>query len=157
MAWIAQFELFHRWTRGQRWIGHFAWFTRILLALGFTPSGWTKLAGNRFTSLPLDNPVGFFFEALFRTGFYWNFLGFAQLCCAALLLFPRTALMGAICYFPIILNIFLITVSMNFRGTPLITGAMLLANLFLLLWDYDRLKCAAIALFGARTQAPSCA
>lgn len=153
MGWIEQFERFHGWTRQQTWIARFAWFTRILLALGFTPSGWTKVTGNRFTSLGTDNPVGFFFEALFRTGFYWNFLGIAQLTCALLLLFPRTTLIGAICYFPIILNIFLITISMDFRGTPIITGAMLLANVFLLLWDYDRLKRAGIALFGERPQA----
>ncbi len=30
--------------------------------------------GNRFTILGLDDPIGFFFEALYRTGFYWRFL-----------------------------------------------------------------------------------
>lgn len=140
MFFIEAFERLQRWCKGQIWVGRFAWFTRILLAIAFMPSGWTKLAGNRFTSLPLDNPVGFFFEALYRTGWYWNFLGLAQLGCALLLLIPRTALLGALCYLPIVLNIFLITVSMDFRGTPLITGGMLLANLFLLCWDYDRLK-----------------
>ncbi|HET6668759.1 MAG TPA: hypothetical protein VFH15_00875 [Pyrinomonadaceae bacterium] len=43
-------------------------------------------------------------------------------------------------YFPLILNIFVITVSMHFTGTPVITGLMLLANIYLLCWDYDRLK-----------------
>ncbi len=42
-------------------------------------------------------------------------------------------------YFPVIVNIFLITLSMGFRGTPVITGLMLLGSIFLLCWDYDRL------------------
>src|ERR1044072_7531747 len=92
----------------------FTWMTRILLALAFTPSGLTKALGHRFTQLGLDNPVGFFFEALYQSGFYWNFIGIAQLTAALLLLIPRTTTLGAVIYFPIILNIFLITVSMHF-------------------------------------------
>ena len=127
--------------REVRWLRWFTVLTRVLLALGFTPSGLTKVLGNRFTILGLDNPVGFFFEAMYRSGFYWNFLGVCQLTAALLLLIPRTATLGAIVYFPIILNIFVITVSMEFRGTPVITGLMLLANIYLLCWDYERLKC----------------
>ncbi|HEV7905244.1 MAG TPA: hypothetical protein VGO96_15490 [Pyrinomonadaceae bacterium] len=114
--------------------------TRVLLALGFLPSGLTKVVGNRFTILGVDNPVGFFFEAMYRTGFYWRFLGLCQLAAAALLLIPRTATIGALVYFPLILNIFVITVSLHFTGTPFITGLMLLASLHLLCWDYDKLK-----------------
>jgi uncharacterized membrane protein YphA (DoxX/SURF4 family) len=119
----------------------FTILTRILLALGFTPSGLTKFLGNRFTQLGIDTSVGFFFEALYRSGFYWNFIGAAQLTAALLLLIPRTATLGALIYFPIILNIFIITVSMHFTGTPFITGLMLLASTYLLCWDYDKLKC----------------
>ena len=118
----------------------FTVFTRILLALAFLPSGITKVMGNRFTILGLDDPIGFFFEALYRTGFYWRFLGICQLTVALLLLIPRTAFLGALAYFPLILNIFVITVSMHFTGTPIITGLMLLANIYLLCWDYDKLK-----------------
>jgi uncharacterized membrane protein YphA (DoxX/SURF4 family) len=114
--------------------------TRILLALGFIPSGLTKALGNRFTILGIDNPAGFFFEAMYRTGYYWRFLGLCQLIAALLLLVPRTATLGALAYFPLILNIFVITVALGFRGTPVITGLMLLANIYLLCWDYDKLK-----------------
>lgn len=129
----------HATARRNIWLGRLAIVTRILLAIGFLPSGWTKLAGNRFTSLPLDNPVGFFFEGLYRTGWYWNFLGAAQLLAALLLIIPRTTTLGAVIYFPIIVNIFLITLSMHFSGTPVITGLMVLGSVFLLCWDYDRL------------------
>ena len=129
----------HAAARRNRWLGRLAIVTRILLALGFTPSGYTKLVGHRFTTIPVSHPVGFFFEALYQTGWYWNFLGAAQLLAAVLLLIPRTTTLGAVVYFPIIVNIFLITLSMHFTGTPVITGLMLLGSVFLLCWDYDRL------------------
>jgi uncharacterized membrane protein YphA (DoxX/SURF4 family) len=123
----------------------FTWMTRLLLAVAFLPSGLVKLQGERFTRLGIDNPVGFFFEAFYRTGIYWNFLGAAQLLAAALILIPRTRVLGAIVYFPIILNIFLITYAMHFRGTVYITGLMLLGSLWLLLWDARTLRCLFVA------------
>ncbi len=96
--------------------------------------------GNRFTVLSVETPIGYFFDALYQSGWYYNFLGFAQLFVAVLLLIPRTTTFGALLYFPIILNIFIITVSLDFTGTWIITGLMLLANLFLLGWDYDKWK-----------------
>ncbi|MCU0493189.1 MAG: hypothetical protein MUD01_16510 [Chloroflexaceae bacterium] len=118
----------------------FTAITRGLLAVAFVPSGLIKLLGNRFTVLPTSTPVGFFFEALYQSGGYYRFIGLAQLLAALLLLFPGTATLGAVVYFPIILNIFVITVAINFQGTPIITGLMLLASLYLLCWDYDKLK-----------------
>lgn len=118
----------------------FTWITRVLLAVAFLPSGLVKLQGERFTRLGIDTPIGFFFEAFYRSGFYWNFLGASQLLAAALILIPRTRVFGALVYFPIILNIFLITVSMHFRGTPVVTGLMLLGSIWLLLWDVRILR-----------------
>src|SRR6476620_12563959 len=92
----------------------FTWTTRILLALAFVPSGLKKVMGLRFTKLGIDNPVGFFFEALYQSGMYWNFLGAVQLLAALLLLIPKTATAGAILYFPIIINILVIVTSMHF-------------------------------------------
>jgi uncharacterized membrane protein YphA (DoxX/SURF4 family) len=126
--------------RHNRWLRRFTLALRVLLAIGFLPSGLTKVLGNRFTVLGIDNPVGFFFEGLYRTGFYWRFIGLSQLLAAFLLLIPRTAALGALIYFPIILNIFIITVSMHFQGTPFITGLMLLGCLYLLGWDYEKLQ-----------------
>ena len=59
---------------------------------------------------------------------------------AVLLLVPRTATLGAVLYFPIILNIFVVTAAIGFQGTWAITGLMLLACTYLLCWDYDRFK-----------------
>lgn len=126
----------------------FTWGTRILLFLAFLPSGLKKVLGERFTLLGIDNPVGFFFEGLYRTGFYWNFLGLAQLLAGVLLLIPRTAFFGAMMYLPIIINIFIIVTSMGFKGTPIIAGLMLLANIYLLFWDYKKLKQIVSVIFG---------
>ncbi|HEX8458087.1 MAG TPA: hypothetical protein VF656_12375 [Pyrinomonadaceae bacterium] len=134
------FERAHARVRRERLLKVFTVCTRILLAVGFLPSGLTKALGHRFTVLGLDNPVGFFFEAMYRTGFYWRFIGLCQLAAAILLVIPRTATIGALVYFPLILNIFIITVSLHFQGTPFITGLMLLASIYLLCWDYDKLK-----------------
>ena len=113
---------------------------RVLLALAFTPSGLVKVLGHRFTLLPVTDPVGYFFDALYQAQGYYRFIGFCQLIAAGLLLFPSTATMGAVIYFPIILNIFVITLSVDFGNTRFITGAMALGCLYLLLWDYDRWK-----------------
>jgi len=74
-----------------------------------------------------------------RTGFYYTFIGVSQLTAALLLLIPRTTLLGAIIYFPIILNICALTYATRFEGARIAT-LMLLANVFLLCWDYAPLK-----------------
>lgn len=140
MSGHSPFARVHARVRREKLLRIFTVLTRILLAVGFLPSGLTKVLGNRFTLLGLDSPIGFFFEAMYRTGFYWRFIGLCQLVAAVLLLIPRTATIGALIYFPLILNIFIITVSLQFRGTPVITGLMLLASTYLLCWDYDKLK-----------------
>lgn len=130
----------HAGARANPALHRLAVIARILLALGFIPTGLVKLLGERFTLLGIDSPIGFFFEGLYQAGAYWNFIGAAQVTAGVLLLIPRTATLGAVLFFPIILNIFVITVALGFTGTPFITASMLLAAIFLLCWDYDRLK-----------------
>ena len=144
---MAFLEHFHQKIYGKRIFILFTWTTRILLFIGFLPSGLKKLLGDRFTLLGIDNPVGFFFEALYRTGFYWNFLGLMQLLAGVLLLIPKTTFFGALLYLPIIINIFIIVVSMQFKGTPYIAGLMLLANIYLIFWDYKKLKRIVSVIF----------
>lgn len=136
---IARFEQFYYEAKGNRWFRYFAVFCRVALALGFIPSGLVKISGERFTALPSNHPLGQYFDALFHTGYYYTFIGVAQLVIALLLLIPGTALLGAILYFPLILNICILAYSTRFEGTR-ITTFMLLASLYLLCWGYDRLK-----------------
>jgi len=122
-----------------KWLRYFAIGCRVALALGFIPAGLVKVTGERFTALPSNHPLGHYFDALYLTGSYYTFIGVGQLIAALLLLIPGTTLLGAIFYFPIILNICVLTYAVRFEGTRIAT-LMLLANLFLLAWDYQRLK-----------------
>ena len=112
--------------------------TRILLCAGFLPTGIIKMLGQPFTVMDPSTPVGLFFHAMHQTGLYWKFLGATQVLASILLLIPALTHLGAMIFFPVILNIFVITVSMNFKGTPVVTALMLMASLLLLAWDYHR-------------------
>jgi uncharacterized membrane protein YphA (DoxX/SURF4 family) len=126
-------------VKSNKWFHNFAVFCRIVLALGFIPSGFVKIMGERFTALSVNHPLGHYLQALYYTEYYYTFIGISQLVIAVLLLIPRTALLGALMYFPIILNICILAYAVRFEGTR-ITTLMVLANLYLLFWDYDRIK-----------------
>jgi uncharacterized membrane protein YphA (DoxX/SURF4 family) len=127
-------------AKGNKWFHYFATFCRITLALGFIPSGFVKVNGERFASgLSVNHPLGHYLEALYHTEYYYTFIGISQLAIAVLLLIPRTALLGALMYFPIILNICVLDYAIRFEGTRIVT-LMVLANLYLFCWNYDRLK-----------------
>ena len=118
-------------------------YTRYLVGGAFVFASLIKIKGQRFTQM--DGTVaghnpGYFFEMLYQSGLYWQFLGWAQLLAGLLLLTQRYALLGALAYVSIIANIFVITISYDFGGTPVITGLMLLAGLLLLAWDWSRLR-----------------
>ncbi len=131
-------ELYYE-AKADKWFKRFAIFCRIALAASFIPSGYVKIMGERFTGLSSNNPLGHYFDALHLTGYYYTFIGLAQIVTAILLLIPRTSLLGALMYFPIILNIGVLTYATRFEGTRIVT-LLVLASLFLLCWNYDRLK-----------------
>lgn len=122
------------------WTQLFTVFTRCLLAVGFIPPSYIKIVHRPFTVLPDSNPVGHYFNALYQTGFYYEFLGWGQMIAAILLLIPRTAHIGALMFLPIIANIAVLTASVGFAGTWVITIFMCLAAVHLVAWEYDRLK-----------------
>jgi uncharacterized membrane protein YphA (DoxX/SURF4 family) len=120
---------------------YFAIFTRIVLAAGFLPAGWVKITGERFASgLSVKHPMGHYLEALHTTGYYYTFIGVVQIVAAILLLIPRTVILGALIYFPVILNICILSFSVRFEGSIFTSPLMTIANLFLLCWNYDKLK-----------------
>lgn len=130
----------HAAVTANGWLQIFTVFTRVLLAAGFIPPSIVKILNRPFTVMPDSHPVGHYFNALYNTGFYYQFIGWTQLIAALLLLFPRTAHLGALMFFPIILNIAVLTNSVGFVGTNYITASMLLAAIYLLAWEYDRVK-----------------
>lgn len=142
MGLTSTIDRLHAWAIRQPVLRLFTLILRVLLALAFVPSGLVKIKGEPFTTLPVTDPVGYFFAGFFSARGYYRFVGVAQWVAGGLLLIPRTATLGAVLYLPISVNIFAITLGIgsSFAGTRLVTGAMVLANLYLLGWDWDRWK-----------------
>ncbi|AUC15145.1 hypothetical protein BTO06_08340 [Tenacibaculum sp. SZ-18] len=119
-------------------------YLRYLIGFAFVFASIVKIQGLRFTAdSGAENPINsawHYFETMYQSGIYWRFLGFGQLVAGLLLMTQKYAKLGAILFLPIILNIFVITISYDFRGTPIITSSMLLANILLIIWDWDTLK-----------------
>ena len=132
----------HAWTLRLTAARNLVVISRLLLAVAFVPTGLIKLLGEPFSNISTDNPIGYFFDAFHASGLFYRFVGLVQIIGGLLLLIPRVATLGAVIFFPIILNIFVLTVSLGFRGTPVVTGLMLLAATYLLWWDFDRLRFA---------------
>ena len=66
-----------RWARTRPVLYRLTLGTRVLLAVGFIPTGAVKLLGRRFTSMSPESDIGLFFETPCRSGPYWRFLGLA--------------------------------------------------------------------------------
>ncbi|WP_245942255.1 DoxX family protein [Algoriphagus chordae] len=124
-----------------KWHWIFQIICRILLAYAFIIAGMVKILGERFASgLSVIHPMGAYLEALHHTGYYYTFIGYAQLTAGILLLIPGTVLMGALLYLPIILNIWILSFAVRFVGSYVTSPLMVLANLYLLAWHYDKLR-----------------
>ena len=126
------------------WANLFIIYTRYLIGGAFVFASLIKLKGHRFTSQsganePI-NTASHYFETMYQSGIYWQFIGLGQLLAGGLLMTQRYAKLGAIVNFPIITNIFVVTISYEFSGTPIITGLILLANILLILWDWNTLR-----------------
>ncbi len=134
------FDDLHFAVTSRWWMQLYTAFIRVLLGLAFIPPSIPKIMHRPFTVLPDSNPVGHYFNALYQTGYYYDFLGWSQLTAAVLLLIPRTSHIGALAFLPIIVNIAVLTSSVGFAGTWVITILMSLAGLYLVCWEYDRLK-----------------
>jgi len=126
------------------WAQIFIIYTRYLIGSAFVFSSIVKIMGKRFThDSGADNPIDsawHFFETMYESGLYWKFIGIGQLIAGMLLMTQRYSKLGALVYMPIILNVFIITLSYYFAFTPVITGLMLLANSILILWEWNELK-----------------
>jgi hypothetical protein len=133
-------DLLHTQARSNRWMGYFTTFTRLTLVAGFLPAGYVKIIGERFTDLHEKQPMGHYLEALHHTGYYYNFIGYAQIFAALLLLIPRTVVLGTLIYLPIIFNILILSLAVRFEGSLLTAPLMVIACLYLLCWHYDRIR-----------------
>lgn len=141
MSFLIKFETFFTQVKQNRWVLYFSYFNRFALAAGFIPAGLVKIMDERFADgLSMVHPMGTYLTAFWNTGYYYTFVGIAQVVAAILLLIPRTVVLGALFYFPIILNIFILSYAVRFDGSLLTAPLMTLSCFFLLCWNYDRLK-----------------
>ena len=141
MSISSKLDRVHFQVKQNRWLQYFAIFNRIALAAGFLPAGVVKIMGERFANgLAVNHPMGHYLEALHHTGYYYTSIGVAQVIAAVLLLIPRTVTLGAFLYFPIILNICILTYATRFDGSLFTAPLMVLSNLYLLGWNYDKWK-----------------
>jgi hypothetical protein len=132
------------WLRRQLLIQLFIIYLRYLIGAAFVFASLIKIKGHRFTTAdgtaaPLHSAWDFF-ETMYQSGLYWQFIGVGQLLAGLLLMNQRYAQLGALVYLPIIATIFVITLSLEFGSTPIITGLMLLANLVLIWWEWPVLR-----------------
>jgi len=122
----------------------FTIYLRYLIGGGFIIAafGMGKISGtsNLINSMdhPIQNlqPIQQFFRVMTESGLYWQFIGWSQIIAGVMLMSQRFSKIGALIFFGLILNIFMITISYNFKGTPVVTGLMLLATMYLLIWDF---------------------
>lgn len=77
-----------------------------------------------------------------QTGYLWQFLAIMQIICGLLLISQVFRLLGAIMAFPIVINIFLFHVFLEFdeKGELLLTLGLLLIDVWLILSSYKILK-----------------
>ena len=141
MSISSTFDRLHARAKSNHWLWLFSLFCRFALAAGFFPAGMVKIFDERFASgLSVNHPMGSYLEALHHTGYYYTFIGIVQVAAAIMLLIPRTVTLGAFLYFPVILNICILTYAVRFDGSLFTAPLMTLANLFLLGWNYEKWK-----------------
>ncbi len=128
----------------KKYLQIFTIYLRYLIGGTFVFASIIKIEGGRFTTASGEyaaiDEAWHFFETLYRSGLYWKFLGLAQLVAGGLLMTQKFSKLGAVVFFPIIINIFVITLSYDFNNTPVITGGLLLANIYLIIWDWNTIK-----------------
>lgn len=108
----------------------------IIAAIGMGKlNGSSNLLNSMSTPIQELEPIQQFFRVMSKSGLYWKFIGWTQIVAGVLLMSQRFAKLGALMFFGMILNIFVITISYEFKGTPIVTSLMLLATTYLLVWD----------------------
>lgn len=111
--------------------------SRIVLGLVFFTAGMSKL-------MPFPGLIGpMWLEeklAPYGLGLFARYVAISQIIVGLLLLTKRFATIGLIMLFPLLLCILMVTISLEWKGTPYVNGFLLLVNISLLMADYPRLK-----------------
>lgn len=86
------------------------------------------------------NSLAHFLETMYQSSVYWNFIGWGQLTVGFLLMSQIFSTIGAVAFFPVIINIFVITISFDSTNVLIITFLMVFGTIYLLLWDWNKVK-----------------
>lgn len=112
---------------------------RILIGFAFLPSGLKKLLDEPFTDPAKTGAFHDFLDAFHATGWFYQFVGVAQLLTATLLITQRFATAGALLALPITATISAFCWStLGPSPTSVVITLMLLGSLGLALWDLPR-------------------
>lgn len=128
-------------------------FTRYLLGTAFVWASILKIKGIRFEPqsgehAPIHS-LSHLLESMYQSGFYWSFIGWGQFLAGFLIMSQVFSTLGAVVYFPIMLSIFMLTTAFEAPIFVVMTSSMLLANIYLLLWDWNRIKFIVVTKPGA--------
>jgi hypothetical protein len=137
---LVKLERIHRNITNNIWTIRFTMLNRLLLAGAFIPTGLLKVLGKPFTIMSPETEVGRFFSVFFENQLWYQAVGWVQVLAGVLLLFPKMAHLGAFLFLPVIVNINFVTIGVGFKGTPVITVAMLFSNLWLIAWAFPHWK-----------------
>ena len=113
------------------------WLLRALLGVVFLLSGLSKL----WPVVPnVIGPVQLV-EVLTPHGlaFFARFIALSEALVGALLLIPRLTTLGALMFFPMLTCILVVTISLHWRGTPIVNSVLLGFNVALLAYDYPKI------------------
>jgi uncharacterized membrane protein YphA (DoxX/SURF4 family) len=131
LAWIDRLR-----TRRWAWLGVVN--LRILIGFAFLPSGLKKVLDQPFTDPDKTGPFHDFLHAFHATGWFYQFVGAAQLVTATLLITQRFATAGALVAVPITATITMFCWSTKVYPTATVITLMCLGTIALALWDYRR-------------------
>ncbi|HEX7828280.1 MAG TPA: DoxX family membrane protein [Thermoanaerobaculia bacterium] len=112
---------------------------RLFLGITFFSSGMGKLTHGDFPGF--IGPV-WLEERLAQYGlaFFARFVAWSQVGVGLLLLSQRFATLGAVMLVPMLINILVVTISLQWRGTPYVNAVLLAMNLVLLAADARKLR-----------------
>lgn len=108
---------------------------RLLIGFAFVPAGLKKVLGQPFTDPGNTGPFHDFLHAFHATGWFYRFVGVAQLAIAALLMTQRFAGLGAVLAAPVLVAITALCWSTGVVPTATVATLMLAGTAALVAWD----------------------
>ncbi len=112
---------------------------RLFLGITFFTSGMAKLTHGDFPGF--IGPVWLEERlATYGLAMWARFVGWSQVDVGLLLLSQRFSTLGAVMLVPMLANILVVTISLQWRGTPYVNAVLLAMNLTLLIADWRKLR-----------------